>query len=116
MRWAIGVPGEHGIVARQEVVAKEYIAVVEIGNNEIEIIDQLDAGSRISRRITPYQCNAQAFALAILGQMKFPCMTLAGRKGVGRRLIVKKHRVLGGVRRSQPPVQTVGEINKTPAL
>ena len=54
----VGVPRHVGIVARQNVVAEEHIAGVEISDDEIQVVDQLGAGDGIAGRIGPDQGEA----------------------------------------------------------
>ena len=63
VRNGVGVPREIKIVARRNVVAEEDLAGVEVGDDQVQVVDQLDAGDGIAGRVGPDQRDAQGLVL-----------------------------------------------------
>ena len=51
----VGARPPHGVAAAGEVVADEHLTGDRVGDDEVEIVDQLDAGGGIAGRVGPHQ-------------------------------------------------------------
>ena len=77
----------------REIVAVKNFAGHAIGHDQIQIVDQFDAGGRIARGIGPHQGKTQRPGpVFLVGQFQIPTSLLAGRQRVFRILIPKAQR------------------------
>src|SRR5207245_797448 len=86
-RNGVSVPGQIEIVAGQNVVAEKDVAlhgvgIVEVGDNEIEIVDQFSAGQRVAGRVGPNQGHAQGHGAGCVGNRQFVGPALAGSQSI----------------------------------
>src|ERR1035437_7545684 len=88
----IGVPGQVEVVAGGNVVAEiDEVRIVEVGDDQIQVIDQLDAGDWVPGRVSPDQRNAQGQVTSSGGEGKLIGAALPGGQSVGRVLIDHDH-------------------------
>src|SRR5437867_1803031 len=65
VRRAVGVPRQVKNASLQDIIAEKDFALIEIGNNQIEIINELGAGGGIAGRIGPNQGNSQRLPICL---------------------------------------------------
>ena len=113
----VGVPGLVKVVARGDVVAEiDQARGVKVSDNQIQVVDQLDAGDRVAGRVGPNQGDAQGLAGGIRGQGDFVGAALARRQRVGRILIHHHHRIGGVIEVGQRTRQRRGQTDQAPPL
>ena len=55
----IGARTTRGVSGPGQVVADEHLTGDRVGHDEVQVIDQLEAGGRVARRIGPNQCEVK---------------------------------------------------------
>ena len=104
----IGNPGQIKIVPGGDVVAEvNQVGALEVGDDEVQIVDELDAGDRVARRVGPDEGGAQGLGLRVRGEGNFIGATLTSGQRVGWALIDHDHRIGGSadVGRVHPAVE-----------
>jgi len=71
----------------RDVVAEEYLASVQVRDDQVQIVHQLDPGAGVSGRISPDQRHSQRHKLGVGAQFKVPGVPLARRDCPGGVLV-----------------------------
>jgi len=88
----IGIPRLVKLHAGSDVIAVvNEVRVVEIGNNQIQVVDELNAGNRIAGRVGPDKRDAQGIPPGGGRQRNFIGAGLAGCQRVGGILVNHDH-------------------------
>ena len=96
---------------------KKTSPVVEVGDDEVQVVDELEAGGGVAGRVGPHQRDAQRLVGGRRREGDEAGMALAGRQRVSWVLVEDLHG-RGGLDEGvgEADGQAVGEVDQAPAL
>ena len=113
----IGIPRLVKIVAGADIVAEvNQVGAIQVGDHQVQIVDELDAGDRVAGRVSPDEGDAQRLGLGVRGEDHLVSAALARGQRLGRALIRHDHRLGRGGYVGQGGGQRGGQVDHTPAL
>ena len=126
IRQSVRIPLDVEVRAGLDVVAEIHQRigrVIEVGDHEIQIVHELDAGGGIAGRIGPDQRQSHRLILSGVGHLNFDRAAVAGGERVGRALIKHQHgqggtdgRTDDGGLIGERRRNAVRQVDQTPAL
>ncbi len=116
-RGKIRVPGQVEDALLGNVIAEIDIAGIEIGDDQVEIVDELDAGGRVAGGIGPDKSDSDRVRLAVgVHDQRVGVTRARGQSGIRVLVEGQKRGCIGCGGISQCAMQDVRDICNSPAL